>query len=98
MTVKKRIFYIAASLILTAVFICCAVGVIAESGHDCTGESCRVCAQITACISVLKIAAASAAAVIAAAFSVKFFILLKSFNNVSDRFDTQISLKNRIIS
>ena len=53
MSGKKRIASAALALALLFVLLCSACFIVLESGHDCAGEDCRICAQLGICETAL---------------------------------------------
>ncbi|MDD6022389.1 MAG: hypothetical protein ACI4GA_06385 [Acutalibacteraceae bacterium] len=54
MTKKKRILAIVFAFAFIFVMLFSTAFIIAESGHNCVGESCRICYQISVCENTLK--------------------------------------------
>lgn len=54
MTGEKRLLKAVVSILLILVVLSSALFIAAEVGHDCTGESCAVCRQISAVEDVLR--------------------------------------------
>lgn len=74
MTSKKRICSIVSAAALCLFVLLSSVYVISEVNHDCTGEDCPVCCQISMCKHTLKTISTAATA---SAFAVLFIDLLK---------------------
>lgn len=54
MTGEKRLLKAVVSILLILVVLSSALFIAAEVGHDCTGESCAVCRQISAVEDTLR--------------------------------------------
>lgn len=54
MTFKKINVKMLAALVVALVVLCSLVFVAVEAGHDCSGEDCAICRQISACCDLLK--------------------------------------------
>ncbi len=68
MTKNLRLTARLLAAVLAVVLLSSAVYIAAEAGHDCSGEDCAVCCQISVCEHLLKsIGLAGAAAVFTAA-------------------------------
>ena len=50
----KRIFAVLVSIFLIAALFSSAFYIALEADHDCSGEDCRVCAQILVCVQTLR--------------------------------------------
>ncbi len=94
---KKRILSFCAVVLMSAVLIFSVVIIASEADHDCIGDGCPVCAQIEFCGSLLKTVLKSAVLLLAAA-AVCWFVILIAFVNVSNRFNTPVSLKIKLIN
>ena len=69
---KKRFRFLTGLLaaVLTVVMLSSAVYIAVEADHDCSGEDCAICRQISACENLLRsLGLAGAAAAITAAFT-----------------------------
>ena len=70
MTKKFRFMVRLLAVVLAVVMLSSAVYLALASDHDCAGENCAVCRQISACENLLKsLGLAGAAAAISAAFT-----------------------------
>ncbi len=68
MTKQKRIFAAVMAAAVCLVMLFSAMYIIVESDHDCVGESCHICLQISFCTNALrKLSFAVAAIAVAAA-------------------------------
>ena len=68
MTKKSRLITGLLAAVLAAVMLSSAIYIAVEANHDCSGESCAICRQISICENLLKsIGLSGAAAVFAAA-------------------------------
>ena len=54
MTNRKRILAILLAVAVAFVMLFSLLFIAIESGHDCTGEECKICEQISTCVSTLK--------------------------------------------
>ena len=69
MTKKSRLITRLLAAVLAAVMLSSAVYVAVEANHDCSGEDCAICHQISICENLLKfLGFAGTAAAITAAF------------------------------
>ena len=66
---KKRIAAILLAVTLLFVILCSAAFIAEEANHDCAGENCPICDQISVCQNILKTFSLAVCAVaLAAAF------------------------------
>ena len=70
MTKKLRLITRLLAAVLAAVMLSSAVYIAVEANHNCSGEDCAICHQISTCENLLRsLGLAGAAAVITAAFT-----------------------------
>lgn len=70
MTKKKRIISLVVAVAVFFVMLYSALYIAAEANHDCVGENCPICYQISVCENTLKnLSLAVCAAVFSAAFT-----------------------------
>ena len=70
MTKKKRIISLVVAVAFFFVVLYSALYIAAEANHDCVGENCPICYQISVCENTLKnLSLAVSAAAFAAAFT-----------------------------
>ena len=70
MTKKSRLITGLLAAVLAAVMLSSAVYIAVEANHNCSGEDCAICHQISVCENLLKsLGLAGAAAAISAAFT-----------------------------
>ena len=70
MTKKKRIISLVVAVAVFFVMLYSALYIAAEANHDCVGENCPICYQISVCQNALKnLSLAVSAAAFAAAFT-----------------------------
>ena len=70
MTKKSRLITGLLAAVLAAVMLSSAVYLAVEADHDCSGDDCAICRQISICENLLKsLRLAGAAATISAAFT-----------------------------
>ena len=70
MTKKLRLITGLLAAVLAAVMLSSAVYIAVEANHNCSGEDCAICHQISTCENLLRsLGLAGAAAVITAAFT-----------------------------
>ena len=70
MTKKSRLITGLLAAVLAAVMLSSAVYIAVEANHDCSGDDCAICRQISICENLLKsLGLAGAAAAISAAFT-----------------------------
>ena len=71
---KKRIVAMLLAVTILFVVLCSAAFIAEEANHDCAGENCPICAQISVCQNMLK---TFALAVCAVAFAAAFTYTLR---------------------
>jgi hypothetical protein len=54
MTNRNRILAILLAVAITFVMLFSVLFIAIESGHDCTGEECKICEQLSICVNTLK--------------------------------------------
>ena len=54
-TKNKQIYAFLAAFLVTAVILLSGFFIVTHSEHNCTGEGCSVCAEIQACVSVIRL-------------------------------------------
>lgn len=91
MTKKMRSIALLVSFVVLFVMLCSAFYIVAEADHDCTGENCPICYQISVCQNTLK---DLSFAVCTAAFGAAFTYTL--CQSVSAR--TEDSQSNTLVS
>ena len=70
MTKKFRFMVRLLAVVLAVVMLSSAIYIAVEANHDCSGDDCAICRQISICENLLKsLGLAGAAAVITAAFT-----------------------------
>ena len=70
MTKKSRLITGLLAAVLAAVMLSSAIYIAVEANHNCSGEDCAICHQISVCENLLKsLGLAGAAAAISAAFT-----------------------------
>ena len=96
MTKKKRIISLAVAVAVLFVMLCSAVFVAAEANHDCVGENCPICYQISVCENTLKNLSLAVCAVVFAA--VFIYTLCRSISACADAITsyTLVSLKVKL--
>ena len=67
MTKRTRILFALAAALLAVVMLFSVFYIAAETGHDCTGEDCRICRQLAICRDTLRLLALAVAAAVLAA-------------------------------
>ena len=96
MTNRKRIISIIAAATLLLSILCSMVYIAAEADHDCVGDGCAICAQISICRNTLK---DQMTAVCAAVFAAAFIYILCRIASVctdSVQFSSLVSLKVKL--
>ena len=82
MTKKKRIISLVVAVAVIFVMLYSALYIAAEANHDCVGENCPICYQISVCENTLKnLSLAVCAVAFAAAFT---YTLCRSISACSD--------------
>lgn len=95
-TNRRRIISIIAAAAFLLAILCSMAYIAAEADHDCDGDGCAICAQISICRNTLKnLMTAVCAAVFAAAF---IYILCRSASvcTYSVQFSSLVSLKVKL--
>ena len=96
MTKKKRIISVVVAVAVFFVMLYSALYIAAEANHDCVGENCPICYQISVCENTLK---NLSLAVCAVTFAVAFtYTLCRSISVCTDYAQsyTLISLKVKL--
>lgn len=96
MTKKIRSIALIVAFAVLFVMLCSTLYIVAEADHDCTGENCPICYQISVCQNTLKnLSFAVCTAVFAAAFT---YTLCQSVSarTESIQSDTLVSLKVKL--
>ena len=82
MTKKKRIISLIVAVAVFFVMLYSALYIAAEANHDCVGENCPICYQISVCENTLKnLSLAVCAVAFAAAFT---YTLCRSISDCAD--------------
>ena len=96
MTKKKRIISLVVAVAVFFVMLYSALYIAAESNHDCVGENCPICYQISVCENTLKNLSLSVCAVaFAAAFTYTLCRSISACADVTPSY-TLISLKVKL--
>ncbi len=96
MTKKKRVISLIVAVAVFFVMLYSALYIAAEANHDCVGENCPICYQISVCQNALKnLSLAVSAAAFAAAFT---YTLCRSISVCTDYAQsfTLVSLKVKL--
>ncbi len=96
MTKKKRIISLVVAVAVFFVMLYSALYIAAEANHDCVGENCPICYQISVCENTLKnLSLAVCAVAFAAAFT---YTLCRSISACADvtPIYTLVSLKVKL--
>ena len=96
MTKKSRLITGLLAAVLAAVMLSSAVYIAVEANHNCSGEDCAICHQISICENLLKsLGLAGAAAAITAAFT---YTMCKAILPCTETIDTLtlVSLKVKL--
>ena len=96
MTKKKRIISLVVAVAVFFVMLYSALYIAAEANHDCVGENCPICYQISVCENTLKnLSLAVCAVAFAAAFT---YTLCRSITACADVIPsyTLVSLKVKL--
>ena len=99
MTNRRRIISIIAAAAFLLAILCSMAYIAAEADHDCVGDGCAICAQVSICRNTLKnLMTAVCAAVFAAAFAAFIYILCRSASvcTYSVQFSSLVSLKVKL--
>lgn len=70
MTKKRRTISLLVAAAVFFVMLCSALYIAEQAGHDCVGEKCPICYQISVCENTLKTLSVAACAAVFAAVSV----------------------------
>lgn len=95
-TVSKRTMAGIMGLMLLAIVLFSVFYIAAETGHNCQGEDCPVCACIQVCDKTLQRMGAGETAAVSVAFPVLFFSLLPFFSVLHIILETPVSEKVRL--
>ena len=96
MTKKKRIISLIVAVAVFFVMLYSALYIAAEANHDCVGENCPICYQISVCENTLKnLSLAVCAAAFAAAFTYTLCRSISACADVTPSY-TLVSLKVKL--
>ena len=96
MTKKKRIISLVVAVAVIFVMLYSALYIAAESNHDCVGENCPICYQISVCENTLKnLSLAVCAVAFAAAFTYTLCRSISACADVTPSY-TLVSLKVKL--
>ena len=96
MTKKSRLITGLLAAVLAAVMLSSAIYIAVEANHDCSGDDCAICRQISICENLLKsLGLAGAAAVFAAAVRYALCRVIPSCAELVRTF-TLVSLKVKL--
>ena len=96
MTKKKRIISLVVAVAVFFVMLYSALYIAAEANHDCVGENCPICYQISVCQNALKnLSLAVSAAAFAAAFTYTLCRSISACADVTPSY-TLVSLKVKL--
>ena len=96
MTKKKRIISLIVAVAVFFVMLYSALYIAAEANHDCVGENCPVCYQISVCENTLKnLSLAVCAVAFAAAFTYTLCRSISACADVTPSY-TLVSLKVKL--
>ena len=96
MTKKKRIISLIVAVAVFFVMLYSALYIAAEANHDCVGENCPICYQISVCENTLKnLSLAVCAVAFAAAFTYTLCRSISACADVTPSY-TLISLKVKL--
>ena len=96
MTKKKRIISLAVAVAVLFVMLYSALFIAAEVDHDCVGENCQICYQISVCENTLKnLSLAVCAVAFAAAFTYTLCRSISACAEVAPSY-TLVSLKVKL--
>ena len=96
MTKKKRIVSLVVAVAVIFVMLYSALYIAAEANHDCVGENCPICYQISVCENTLKnLSLAVCAVAFAAAFTYTLCKGISACADVTPRY-TLVSLKVKL--
>ena len=96
MSKKNRIVAILLAVTVLFVMLFSVCYIAAEANHDCTGEDCPICCQISLCENTLKSLGNAIAIVIVAAFIGAFMLFLPTFSKKQVVHITLVSLKVKL--
>ena len=93
---KKRIIAILLAVTVFFVMLYSALFIVVHAGHDCVGENCPICYQISVCRNTLKnLSLAVSAAAFAAAFTYTLCRSISACADVTPSY-TLVSLKVKL--
>ena len=96
MTKKKRIISLVVAVAVFFVMLYSALYIAAEANHDCVGENCPICYQISVCENTLKnLSLAVCAVAFAAAFTYTLCRSISACADVTPSY-TLVSLKVKL--
>lgn len=96
MTKKKRIISLVVAVAVLFVMLYSALFIAAEADHDCVGENCQICYQISVCENTLKnLSLAVCAVAFVAAFTYTLCRSISACAEVALRY-TLVSLKVKL--
>ena len=96
MTKKKRIISLIVAVAVFFVMLYSALYIVAEANHDCVGENCPICYQISVCENTLKnLSLAVCAVAFAAAFTYTLCRSISACADVTPSY-TLVSLKVKL--
>ena len=96
MTKKKRIISLVVAIAVFFVMLYSALYIAAEANHDCVGENCPICYQISVCENTLKnLSLAVCAVAFAAAFTYTLCRSISACADVTPSY-TLVSLKVKL--
>ena len=96
MTKKKRIISLIVAVAIFFVMLYSALYIAAEANHDCVGENCPICYQISVCENTLKnLSLAVCAVAFAAAFTYTLCRSISACADVTPSY-TLVSLKVKL--
>lgn len=96
MTKKKRIISLVVAVAVFFVMLYSALYIAAEANHDCVGENCQICYQISVCENTLKnLSLAVCAVAFAAAFTYTLCRSISACTDVTPSY-TLVSLKVKL--
>lgn len=93
---KTRLLPLLMAALLAFALLCSVLFMAVEAHHDCTGQDCPVCQQLSACGHMLKTAAVSACAAVFAAALPLLVCMIFSVRTAPVQADTLVTRKIKL--
>lgn len=96
MTKKNRILSVLFAVTVIFVMLFSACFILSEADHNCIGEKCQICFQISVCENTLKTLGLAASIFAVAAATLYYLSVIIEFKNTQTVFNTLILLKVKL--